>query len=494
MPSLPLSAPLYYAAYLPSLPHLTFMAISRRHPRVLRAHKTYSAMQADKLPLELWQQVFAHACCDGGHTGLSLALVSHFFHNASHPVRFRSLAFRSLSSITKFLAYLDTSWPIHRPPLKIYHLLLSFADPLRDSGVPTYEVDDGANPEMWIRVRQQRELDKATWDQHFMVLVPALLARAAPHLETLAVLQSDGHALPLMVRAPTLPRLRELTLLMGIAVLLADRDRDLGEPGGSSSARADRSGLSTHPTPSPPLAPLALPPPELRGTLPGIQDASMSHHAATVTPTDAATDPQYPDAETRATGLPALERLHLVCGRHRDWTLHDALACLPGLAPRLSHLRISNTTYTHGRDRSIPHFLHHALAGAPPPATCGCDQRAHAAEGGEGGCGCGEKRRAAGFGGLAGDGRGCVPVAAMPELRRVIVHSVPPPAGGRCVKPYEDYRALVASVCAMSAACEAAGADMRVRWMESERARHREWEGIIEAQWVDRAGGGRGCW
>ncbi|TBU33752.1 hypothetical protein BD309DRAFT_851542, partial [Dichomitus squalens] len=43
------------------------------------------------LPLEIWQHIFLHACTDGGHTGCSLALVSRFFHLASHPVRFNSL-------------------------------------------------------------------------------------------------------------------------------------------------------------------------------------------------------------------------------------------------------------------------------------------------------------------------------------------------------------------------------------------------------------------
>ena len=55
------------------------------------------------------------------------------------------------------------------------------------------------------------------------------------------------------------------------------------------------------------------------------------------------------------------QRLHVVCGRHRDWTLRDALAHLPRLAPSLACLRISNATYTHGSHGCVAAFLRRAL-------------------------------------------------------------------------------------------------------------------------------------
>ena len=444
-------------------------------------------MKANDLPLEIWQQVFGHACCDGGRTGLSLALTSRFFHNASNLVRFRSLAFSSLRNIQRFLDFCGARAITNHPKPKILHLLLSFSAPDHISEGPATELDTGAGTDayVWLRVRHQREHEKAAWDRQFMVLVPSLLALAAPYLETLAMLQSDGHAVPVMGNfAAPMPRLRELTLLMGIAVML--NDRDLGGPGDTEHA-AHGTNPPVARTPSPPPSPAAA---AAGGRTQALdarpRDAPLRHPATAapeappVRPAPEIASPAPPE-RCRTALWPALQRLHVVCGRHRDWTLRDSLACLPRLAPALTHIRISNATYTHGKDDCVPAFLRRALA----PRV-----RAHTAWGrhdaGDSACGRGHE----GGGGGAGEEGGA---AAMPALKRVIVHSVAPPPGGRCDVPYENYRALVQSVRATAAACEGSD-DIRVRLLESERARHRDWEEMIEAQWVDRVEGGFGCW
>ena len=473
-------------------------------------------MLAHDLPLEIWQQIFAHACCDGGRTGASLALVSHFVHRASFPVRFRSLAFSSLRQIRRFFAFIDAH-PCrgHLPP-KVYHLLLSFTDPSRDApecewaGAPALnhgEPADGApvpgvhggDPHVWVRIRAQRAHAKLAWDREFLALVPRLLALAAPHLETLAVLQSDGHAIPTLALAHgvPLPRLRELTLLAGIAAMLdCCRDpcarRDAATPDARSRPPSE-SPPKPHPGPRDAATPAHVHPLSLSPTA----DASLPRLAGS----EAMEHAPGPDSCTEtcaAVGrFPALERLHVVCGRHRDWTLRGALACVRRAAPALTHLRISNATYTHGRDGCVAAFLRRVLPLASAPAIGrprgGWDGDGEAAAEAGAGNARGAREDGVGRDGDA-DADGDREGPEMPALSRIIVHSVPPPAGGRCENPYEDYRALVRSVCTMEAACGGSPGDIRMRWVESERLRHRDWEQMIGRQWVERVQGGSGCW
>ncbi|KAH9931145.1 uncharacterized protein BXZ73DRAFT_90231 [Epithele typhae] len=391
-------------------------------------------MRTRDIPLEIWHQIIAQACSDGGRTGAAIARVSHFFHNASYPVRFRSLAFSTLGQIHQFFAYIQAYSSSSSQTPKIQHLLLSFSTPTPTTPTPADDVGpalDLADPYLWYRVRQQRELEKAAWDREFTALVSALLALAAPTLETLAVLQSDGHALPALAHAPPLPRLRELTLLMGIAAMLDHREMHLCTQAENSTIPGAVAEVDDPPS----NAPAGTRPP---GRAPEDGDGGCGCSAVAL-----------------SERFPALERLHLVCGRHRDWTLADALAWLPRTTPALTHLRVSNAAYTHGRDGRLAAFLARALLPARAPASGSTGGRAII----------GARHRALG--------------------------ASPP---GPVREPYADYRALVAAVRAVGAACEGGAAgDARVTWVEG-GGDAREWEEAIAAQWVDRIEGGLGCW
>ena len=438
------------------------------------------------LPLEILQRIFALACTDGGRTGTALALVSRFFHAASHPIRFLSLSLYSLRHIEQFLSYLrkHSTSRCHLTP-KVKHLLLAFRSsphsPCQDSS-PELSSDDNSSMQVWYQLRQIREQDKAVWDSRFMTLVPILLEFVGPHLETFALLQSDGIIIP-AIRHP-LPRLRELTLLMGIAAMLnADTDDMSPHPAPSfDTTHAGEGGSMSSCAPAP-LAGFANPPLSAPATDP--KDREQEEEQGP--PTRPA--PATPSLGHGAARFPALERLHLVCGRHRDWTLREPLARLPGLAPALTHLRISNATYTHGQDDCIPTFLRAALGVGPPRDTEDSDVRAR----GPSATPIAHRPRSV----LALDAPGwdaAGEAPAMPRLRRVVLHSVPPPSpGGRCASPYKDYDGLVGAVRDIAVACEnSEGA--RVAMMEGERLKHREWERIVEAQWMARVEGGYGCW
>ncbi|KAI0769789.1 hypothetical protein BD413DRAFT_493408 [Trametes elegans] len=397
------------------------------------------------LPLEVWREIFTLACTDGGQTAAALVLTCRFFYHAVHPARFQSLAFTSLHQVERFLVYVDhleeNQW-VTRP--RVYHLLLSFTFFPDASQAPSpmgnRPPDERTNNvDQWITTRRQREQEQATWDEDFLCLIPALFDFVAPHLRTLALLQSDRFALPAIT--PTLPRLRELTLLTGISVMLRECDAF-----DDTTGRSTASSISAGPSPS-------------------------------TSDTDSSATPSCPYAR-----FPALKRLHVVCGRLRDYTLRDALAPLPRLAPALTHLRISNATYTH--ERCIPAFLCAALGlGVRAPSHDHIQNP-----------------------GLAPASPKCVLLQqgsgrnpALPGLKHVVVHSVVPPSDGvrGSPGPYTEHVALLDAVNAVRKACDAAadaGAGVRVRSMCSDRAKQRYWEQLVEKQWVDRIEGGNGCW
>ncbi|KAI0374196.1 hypothetical protein BV20DRAFT_607908 [Pilatotrama ljubarskyi] len=395
------------------------------------------------LPSEIWREIFAYACTDGGHTGSSLALCCRFFYNASLTVRFQSLSFFSLRQIELFLVYTrcyELQYQGRRP--RVYHLLLSFTTPScpnisPESSADSSCIDYGNDVDRWITARKQREQDKAQWDHDFLKLVPGLLQYSAPHLRTLAILQTDGFTLPAI--KCVLPRLRELTLLVGISVMLNGDDIF----GAGSGSRASPSlGSTVRDAPAPTPTALNLP----------------------------------------CARFPALERLHLICGRHRDFVLRDTLAHLPHLAPALTHLRISNATYMH--EHCIPGFLRAALGLSSPDyefvSVAAAPSPWHA------------QRPPRGEEDADVDSDSEVR-PALPGLRRVIVHSVPPPQGGVCGNSYKEYVTLTGAVHAISAACEGR-TDVRILSVRSERARQHVWEQLVEGHWVNRIEGGPGCW
>ncbi|KAI8972207.1 hypothetical protein BD414DRAFT_221509 [Trametes punicea] len=386
----------------------------------------------NRLHLEIWQEVFTHACIDGGYTAASLALVCKFFYHASLPVRFHSLSFFSLQQVELFLAFAG-KWVDEgcRARPCVHHLLLCFSHSAFSDSTPEPCTDGPPDAhhkdvDSWITARRLREEDKAAWDHKFLEVVPALFDLVATDLRTLALLQSDGFTWPPIRNS--LPGLRELTLLVGISAML------------NQAVGVDQSGRSA---------------------------GSALHESARNLMV-----PAPGTAPSPCTRFPSLERLHVVCGRHRDFRLRDTLAHLPHVAPRLTHLRISNATYTHAQ--CIPTFLRAAL-GIPVPQfeRMGVAAPPKSVQ-------------------QAPDSDPDVP-AALPALRRVVVHSVLPPDGGTCDNAYREYVAFMENVNAISAACDVTGT-VRVRSLRSDREKHQRWEELVNRHWMERIEGGQGCW
>lgn len=448
------------------------------------------SQRSNRLPLEIWQHIFLLACTDGGRTGYALTLVSKFFHYGSQLVRFHSLAFTSLRQVEGFLAFAGRAPTTQAKKPKVHHLLLSFSgSSSREASSEFGRADDiyGANPpipDVWFRARQAREQEKATWDKRFAVVLSALFDLVGPHLETLALLQSDAFALPpLRYR---LPHLRELTLLVGITVILNEDEALPGaNPSGSApsvSSATPSSRSHAHPPTSSPFASALVPsasssPPEFGF---GFEEPSSQSDGARATP--ATRSPGHVaevDGEHAARArFPALERLHIICGRHRDWTLRDALAHLPRLAPSLACLRISNATYTHGSHGCVVAFLRAALdfdgsraESALPSSDLERFAAGHDLEEG--------RDHHGAFAGTRG---------VMPRLRHVLVESIPPPPNAQCATSQKGYRALSTAMAELLAACEFTP-DTHLLWMESERTKHQVWEGVCRAQWIDRIEG-----
>ncbi|RPD78056.1 hypothetical protein L226DRAFT_502352 [Lentinus tigrinus ALCF2SS1-7] len=423
--------------------------------------------------------IFTHACTDGGYTGTSLTLVNKFFHGASHLVRFQSLSFSSLRQIQGFLSYIRAyQQKQHDSKLRIRHLLLSFPNAISAEPPSQDDVGPSQSLNVWYMMRQQREHEKAAWDMRFMQLVPSLLQLAAPHLDTLALLQSDAFAIP-SIRT-VLPRLRELTLLVGISVTLSDDQSEFkpsstsppGTVGGSLPPETGYAHFTLHALTS--------------ATAFRTDTAAVSAQNHSVSPTTTSATSSLGDRPHAR--FPALERLHMVCGRHRDWTLREPLAHLMQLAPALTHLRISNTTYTHGQDDSIQEFLRDALGMPSALVTPG-----------DGGDASGGHTQGSMLAPSAPHqaqnppGDEVAKSAGLPQLRRAVLHSVPPPDGGRCGNTHKNYCGLVGAVQAIADACECSE-DVSVRWIEGERMRCKDWGRLIRAQWMDRITGGNGCW
>jgi hypothetical protein len=56
----------------------------------------------DHVPPEIWEQIFIFACTDSGRTGLSLSLVSRYFHNVSRSYQYQSVSLTRSKHIPSF--------------------------------------------------------------------------------------------------------------------------------------------------------------------------------------------------------------------------------------------------------------------------------------------------------------------------------------------------------------------------------------------------------
>ncbi|KAH9855038.1 hypothetical protein C2E23DRAFT_883567 [Lenzites betulinus] len=142
----------------------------------------------DRLPSELWCEIIALACVDGGFTGRSLALTSKFFHAQSLSDRFHSLSICSASQVEAFLEFLRLQPKECHPRIKHLYLFLP-------------------NHQATTVYYGERVMDKRM--EKFHTALTALLAVAAPHLNTLCIV-TPGFPLGIPLSC-VFPNLEELS-------------------------------------------------------------------------------------------------------------------------------------------------------------------------------------------------------------------------------------------------------------------------------------------
>ncbi|KAI0694743.1 hypothetical protein C8Q76DRAFT_758016 [Earliella scabrosa] len=240
------------------------------------------------IPPELWKEIVALACTDGGYTGRSLALTCKFMHAQSHSSRFHSVALTSLQHLEDLLKLLrqaqDESVPVQSRPM-IEHLYLSFMDETCRSPPDFWRIRRCMSQEEAQGHDQKVASEKQAWDARFVPAMTELLALAGPTLRTLCILEEPAVRLP-PFECGVLPRLEELTLHGYI----------------------------------PPFFPIVQVP---------CRDRS---------PVESELPPAEPSSK-----LPALQRLHVVhAWGHNEWC-GDVVNSLAQLSPsNFTHLRLSN--------------------------------------------------------------------------------------------------------------------------------------------------------
>lgn len=136
----------------------------------------------NRCPAEIVLKFASFACTDGGETGCSLSLVSHYMRDATAPHRYHSVAIVSQDNLLSFAALVRDD----RVPIVIHHLFISVQD-------------------SWGRVPHE-EL------KMLEVALATVLARAAPSVQTLVVHDAWRADSTIASLGTGLPALRDLAL------------------------------------------------------------------------------------------------------------------------------------------------------------------------------------------------------------------------------------------------------------------------------------------
>ncbi|GJE99621.1 hypothetical protein PsYK624_158920 [Phanerochaete sordida] len=163
----------------------------------------------DRCPLEIWPEIAAFACTDGGRTACALSLVSHRMHAVVQPVRYFSV---SLTSKRQVLAFAARVAAMDKPPV-ILHLFVSCADE-QDPHSSSIDLElILAQRRMGLLSKWQTPDDSPTKHPgQLAAAIHSIFVSAAPHLHTLVELVDTAVALELETLAhPRFPHLRALT-------------------------------------------------------------------------------------------------------------------------------------------------------------------------------------------------------------------------------------------------------------------------------------------
>ena len=259
----------------------------------------------ERVPPEIWQEIIAFACTDGGATGRSVALTSRFFREQSLHVRFASLSFKDTDSLVVFLRCHRVQPKDCRP--RIHHI--AFEPSLYTNHIPPDLRYLAGNPQLG------QECNPVDFCANAL---EALYSVAARQLRTLCLVANP--LVPFRCFTHMFPKLEELTVW-------------------------------NHPLCPPPATPAASLGYAYLG--PGNWQSRLVAEAGSDGNSDAGAGLPFP----------SLRRLHYVL-TDQSMSFRSILARLPALvSSRLTHLRLSGITYA---DEDVPETLARML-GVPPP-------------------------------------------------------------------------------------------------------------------------------
>jgi hypothetical protein len=131
-----------------------------------------------RLPVELWRDVFKHACVDGGRTGCALSLVSRRIRNLSAGIRLQSVCVIDLDRLRSLLHILE------RLPEHDRRVRSLFIGAAQQNSLPIRVIPIRCYVQYDLEGALKRQQDIV---QNWRAVYPAVLALIAPHVEVLAI-------------------------------------------------------------------------------------------------------------------------------------------------------------------------------------------------------------------------------------------------------------------------------------------------------------------
>lgn len=101
---------------------------------IVMAHGT---SLTNRIPPEIWSQIFMDACTDTGTTGRSLSCVSQLFRSLSQPVKYQSIALGGFRQVLAFASILKST-PLHLIKLKYIYIARIQPGPHDTIQIPTF--------------------------------------------------------------------------------------------------------------------------------------------------------------------------------------------------------------------------------------------------------------------------------------------------------------------------------------------------------------------
>lgn len=168
----------------------------------------------DRLPAEVWSNIFALACRDNGLTGQSLSTASHATRALSATCKLQSISLLGHDQLTPFVSSLEQTPPALR---RVRHLFVSFHS--RDPHLATTKADFASRDTFYAAFDKLLHLVSSTLEiLHYAQFThrPFILAPTAiefPKLTEMTLYGPTNQKLGMEDSTPGLPALRRLHLV-----------------------------------------------------------------------------------------------------------------------------------------------------------------------------------------------------------------------------------------------------------------------------------------